>query len=238
MKWFRERRRPIFIVLAVVVVLGSFVGFGGYFMTESTLSAAATVNGRSIPAHRLEALVQQVVEDRRRQGVSLSDADRQTLKRMALERLVQESVFLDEADRLGLKVSDGELASFLQSIPGFQENGRFNPNYYLRALANMRTTADRFEDDLRRELLVRQVQFLMASPVKVTNAEFNDAFQRKLLESKPDERKSLQDNPAAFRDQLRRREIEAVLTDWYTQINAQLKIKIMSKQWETPATHP
>ncbi|MDP3703237.1 MAG: SurA N-terminal domain-containing protein, partial [Candidatus Omnitrophota bacterium] len=85
---------------------------------------------------------------------------------------------LVEAKRERLRVSDRELAEFIQSVPAFQENGRFVPERYRRYVAAIGSTPQAFEELLRHDLLIEQLLKRQKAGVSVTDDELLSAYQQ------------------------------------------------------------
>ncbi len=233
MKWIHKRKKHIYLLIVGVFILGTFAGFGNYFLDSSPLDAALTIGGRKISAKRFQAITQRVLENRRTSSPEpLTDAERNHLKQQVVQTLVQESVFLDEADRYGVIVTDAELAQMIQSVPQFQTEGRFDALRYQQALAKMRVSIRDFEDDQRRQVRIQKAQFVMASGVKISPLEFDHRFREALARAKSEERKSLLENPNGFRDQLRQHEIQATLQEWYAVVSTQMKVRVQADKLE------
>jgi peptidyl-prolyl cis-trans isomerase D len=237
MKWFHKNRKKIFLFVIAIFVIGSFAGFGSYFFTQSPYDAAIVVNDRKIPLKRFESLFQQVLEDQRQRSPEpLTDPQREFLKRQVAQALVQEEVFLMEGERLGLGVTDLELAQFIQSVPAFQREGRFNVGAYQEVLARLRMKVEDFEAEQRRQLLVQKTQFIMASGVKISSLEFPVQLQVALAQAKEEDRKKILGNLDGFREDVRRRETQSSLQEWYADLNTRLKVKILLNKMEPPAS--
>ena len=237
MKWFHKNRKKLFLFVIGIFVVGSFAGFGSYFFAQSPLDAAIQVNGRKIPYKRFENLFQQVLEEQRQKSPEpLTDPQREYLKRQVVQALVQEEVFLIEAEKLGIEVADAELAQVIQSIPVFQKEGRFDVRTYQEMLGRLRLRVEDFEAEQRRQLMAQKAQFVMASGVKISSLEFPAKIQAALAQAKDEDRKKILENPDAFREDLRRREVQSCLQEWYTDINTRLKIKVLLNKLESPAT--
>ena len=88
----------------------------------------ADVEGRNVTAGQFQQRYNAQIQAYRSQyGASLSD---QLLRQLGIEQqilqqMVDEQAALVEAERLGIRVSDEELAQQIFAIPGLQENGRF-----------------------------------------------------------------------------------------------------------------
>lgn len=99
------------------------------------------------------------------------------LKGQAMDQVVRAELMRQEAQHLGLRVSDAELQQSIGTIPTFQQNGRFDKDVYLRTLQANSFTPGEFEEAQREELLARKLQELVASGVHVSEAEVKDRFR-------------------------------------------------------------
>lgn len=105
------------------------------------------------------------------------------LRRSAAQTLILRSAMLEEADRLGLRVTDEELRQELSSgtygvyfFPG----GKFvgDEQYQAFVQENFNMTVQAFEDRMRQDILVRKLQSLVTDPITVTSEEVRNEFQR------------------------------------------------------------
>ncbi len=87
---------------------------GAFAAPELMDKVLAVVNKDVVLASQQEALVQKVKASAQESGQSLPDDV--TLRKQALDRLIQESLQLQLADRQGLKISDTQLEQAIQSI--------------------------------------------------------------------------------------------------------------------------
>jgi peptidyl-prolyl cis-trans isomerase D len=102
------------------------------------------------------------------------------LKEQTLSALVQEKLMLLEARRLGLSVSDEELARRLTTSPDLQQNGSFIGAAELRRQLELRgMTLEEFEEDKRTELLGEKLEALLTDGIVVSPAEVEHEFRRR-----------------------------------------------------------
>lgn len=238
MKWLYKRQRKIFLALALFITFSVVLGsLGVDFMSRSPLDAAIQVNDRKITRKRFNTMYQQALEQQRDNPQFKEEAAREFLKRQVVQMLVQEEVFLREADRYGVRVSNAELAQYIQGVPQFQKDGRFDPSAYGRFLDQIRMKPLDFEDEQRRQIRVQKTQYLMMSGVKISSLEWPRQLQNALAAAPPDEKKKILDNPQPTRDRVRNQEIQASLQEWYTAVNTQLKVKVLLDN-DKPAAPP
>lgn len=232
MKWLRKHRYTIFLVTVGGFLVGSFMGFGSYFFTQSPYDAVMVVNGEKIPYKRYQNRFQQYIRQRK-DDTPLDEEKIKALRQQVLQDMVREAVFVQEADKYGIVVTDNELAAYIQSAPAFQKDGRFDQNAYLQVVYQvLRLTADEFEADRRRELKIQKLQALMASAIKISDLEFGWQYQKALATSPPEERKKLQENPASLREELRQEQVSQAFQEWLSQVNSRLKVRIHLDKWE------
>ena len=144
---------------------------------------AAYVNNVGVPMRQVYRLVEQM----RTSEPSSGEADQEGARRkqrqsMAIQQLVTQELVAQAADRAGLTVSDAEVRDFLTKQPAFQENGRFQREYYVRHLQNSGSTASELETTIRRDLLMQKIQRAFGSALRPTELEL--AKQKELMEAK------------------------------------------------------
>jgi peptidyl-prolyl cis-trans isomerase D len=232
MKWLRKHRYTIFLITIGGFLIGSFMGFGSYFFTQSPYDAVMVVNGEKIPYNRYQNRLNQYIRQRE-SGDPLNEEKMKALKQQVLQDMVRETVFVQEADKYGIAVTDNELAAYIQSAPAFQKDGRFDQSTYLHVIHQiLRVPAEEFEKDRRRELKIQKLQSLMASAVKIGDLEFGWAYQKAMATLPPDGRKKIQENPAALREELRQEQAAQAFQEWLAQVNTRLKVRIFLDKWE------
>src|SRR5512138_2287384 len=119
-------------VLAIVIV--SFLFFG-IFPSSSGAGVAARVNGDVITTGELNRAYRNLVETYRQIFKDqFNDAMSKTLRTQALRELIQDRLLVQEAERIGLKVSDEEVQASILRIPAFSPGGRFDRASYERYL--------------------------------------------------------------------------------------------------------
>jgi peptidyl-prolyl cis-trans isomerase D len=111
--------------------------------------------------------------------------DAEMMKRLGLEEQVFEAlrdarVLQLEARRLGLSVSDDEVAKRLSTGPEFQENGRFMGGAELRRRLELQgMSVSDFEEQMRAQILREKVTKLITDGVQVTPDEVEKEFRRR-----------------------------------------------------------
>jgi len=234
MDWLRRHRNTIFLITISGFILGAFVGFGSYVFTKSPQDAAITVNGEKIPYKRYQKLYTQYLNNRKEKDQKLDAAKIKEIKQSVIQDIVREEVFFQESKKYGITIPDAELSAYIQQLPAFQKDGRFDPATYIRVLHYVfRTTPEEFEKDRRRELAIQMLQRLLSSTVKLTANEINQERSRILAFTKdPEERKKIMENPEAFLKELQNIQSNSVLNEWLTQVNNRLKVRVFLDKFE------
>ena len=153
---FRSRDKAVRILLGGLLVLVAFsmltylvpnyntgstgsdtvvaeVGKDTITLAETQRLIQATVRGRQLPPEILPTYIPQMVE-----------------------QMVTERAMAMEAERLGLQVTDAEMADAIrQMVPSLFPDGKFvGKEAYASMLAQQNMTIDQFESDLRRQVAI------------------------------------------------------------------------------------
>jgi len=84
--------------------------------------------------------------------------DEQTLKKQALNKLIDDEVLLQYVQDQGLVVTDDAMRSFISSLQYFQVNGKFDKKQYRALLASQNMTSAEFQNRIRNALIMEQFQ--------------------------------------------------------------------------------
>jgi peptidyl-prolyl cis-trans isomerase D len=101
----------------------------------------------------------------------------------AADTLINRKLLIVEAERLGLRVSDGELRDELQHgryAPAFFPGGNFvGQTKYEEMLQQASLTIPQFEDAVKNEILFDKLRNLIAGSASVTDAEVRQEFEKR-----------------------------------------------------------
>ncbi len=233
MTWLRKRNKEILLFTFATFILGGvvFTGFQGFALTP--FSPVVIVNGEKIPYHRFESRLRLNME---RETGPVAPDKAAALKDSTLHELVQEAAVLQEADRYGLTVTDGEVAAYIQSIPAFQQDGRFDQNRYVSYVTQQaRTTPSAFEEERRRDIRRQKLLMLLSSSIKISDDEARTFFRQKSPELSEKDRKELASDPAKLQNVAGQEQGNAVFQAWIMQMNGRLKVENRLDRWEKKA---
>jgi peptidyl-prolyl cis-trans isomerase D len=186
LKVLRENVKYLSWILWLVIgifVLFVFVDFGGFMPGGGApRSMAARVGSETVTVAEFQSQYRQT-EERLRQlyGEQFSpDLARQMrLPVRVLDDLVNRKIMLEEARRLGLGVTDGELRKAILEVPVFKDDkGRFvGDATYAEILKANNRTIDRFESEMREELLLGKLQKALVSNIYVSDQEVERSYR-------------------------------------------------------------
>ena len=98
-------------------------------------------------------------------------------KKQVLERLVEEEVIVQAAGEAGMAISDALLASRIHAMQEFQEDGQFSEERYRLLLNRQNLTPARFEQLMRRSLLIDQYVGGIRDTAVATPAEVDQGLR-------------------------------------------------------------
>ena len=188
----RMRRHSNWLKWSLALVCLSFVLFyipdflsGAAGTTGSSADAVAVVNGQEIRADEFVRTYQAQMQAYR--GAYGSQMNEQLLKQLGidqqiLQQLVDERAAMSEAERVGVKVTDAEVAQRIYAIPAFQQNGGFiGQTRYQQLLASQNpplTTAS-FEESIRRSLVMEKLRSSVTEWLSVSDKELQEEYRRR-----------------------------------------------------------
>jgi len=164
----------MFAMIIVVFVLA----FGISRMDQGRRGAVALVNEEPISVQSFQRAVQSTMDRLRAQnpGISSEIFDALNLRDQVFRQMVGSTLLVQEAKKLGLFVTDSELAAAVHKISAFQENGQFSPDRYRRALQAQGLTPALFEEDFRKDLVVDKLRTALIGAGKLSEAQAKDLF--------------------------------------------------------------
>jgi peptidyl-prolyl cis-trans isomerase D len=119
----------------VLGAIGLVFVFWGINWTLSAPNYAAKVNGSEVSANEVrQAYQQQLAQAQRQSNGSVSEAQRNEIKRRVLNDYVSSEALITRADTLGYRVSDAELLEAECRIPAFQVDGKCDPAHAVAVL--------------------------------------------------------------------------------------------------------
>ena len=150
------------VILGLIILSFVFAGIGSYLVSGSN-NAAAKVGDSKISRTEFE---QEYQNERNRMQSQLGDyfsnllgdpAYVASFRKSVLDRMINNLLVEQQAEQLGLRVSDAQVREQLLAIPAFQKDGKFDQELYQSALRRVGFTPDSFAEYLRQDLVRNQL---------------------------------------------------------------------------------
>lgn len=149
------------VILALITIPFALFGIDSYFNNHGGDTTVATVNGDKISRQAFD----RAVKDQRAQLASSMGAnfdpavlDDPKIRQSILDGLIKQQLLISTAHKIGMTISDTQLAKFIGGIPAFQENGQFSNSRYEKLLNQQGMSIVEFEQRVRQELLMNDMR--------------------------------------------------------------------------------
>jgi len=196
----RKQTRSWFVYVAFGIIIIVFVFFYGYSgQSGPGQSVVATVNDHKITRKQYEKNYENMLMVSRNMynKTSFTEEELQQLRQSALDDLIERTLMLMEADRLGITVSLDETRKEIAQTPAFQREGGFDKELYLRQLSANRMTPGEFEKAVRTNTIISKLMDNVKNTAKLSDRELFDLYK---LENEKVNLAFLKVNPLAFDD--------------------------------------
>lgn len=145
------------VILILLIVPFAFFGVENYF-TQDVASHVAKVGDKEIGQEEFRARFEEFRNQMRQamgEGFDSREFESAQNKRRVLDRLIDEELLRQAAERLGVTVSPMQMQKEIAQIPAFQVEGKFDSNQYRLVLASQGMTPRAFEERVRRDILLQ-----------------------------------------------------------------------------------
>lgn len=172
--------RAILLLLAFTFVIGfGYVGgisIGGRGPSGGT---AVEVNGEKVPVAQFFNLRDALTRRQRESSPEISGQLADFINFRAMDTLVNRKLLAQRAERIGIRVSDGELSRAITTDPAFQVDGAFvgRERYADYVSRGLNQTVSQFEEAYRDDLLVGKLLSVVESSVTATDEELFSLYR-------------------------------------------------------------
>ena len=140
------------VLLILFLTPLALVGIEGYFSGGKSEDTAKLVNGQEISKKELETLTKTFKE----QYLAYANGDETLLNQSfiqnkAMDTLVARTLLLQQAEELGISLSDAQIEQMVAQQPSFQENGKFSESLYSNYLRSVGMTSQALIANLRKD---------------------------------------------------------------------------------------
>jgi len=111
------------------------------------------------------------------QNLAGMNFDEKTIKKQALEKLIQDEVLLQHVEGDGLVVTDDAAKTFVKGLEYFQTDGKFNNKQYKSLLAGQRMSSAEFVAKIKKALVMEQFQRSIAESSFATEKDLTNFFR-------------------------------------------------------------
>ncbi|HEX4438509.1 MAG TPA: SurA N-terminal domain-containing protein [Thermoanaerobaculia bacterium] len=170
---FHQLKWTLFAVIAVFIL--GFVFYSGGSNGDPSSRVVASVGSEQITAQEFDRVYRAQVDRYRQmyQGNFSPELEKALdLPRNVLDGMIEKILRLEAARRLDLRVSDDEVARKIVTLPYFVENGQFiGRDQYEKRLRASGLSPERFEEELREDMLLQKYSDLVKASVIVPDAD-------------------------------------------------------------------
>ncbi len=163
--WMQKHKKWLVITIwisTIAFVGAGFVGWGSYdYGTKGGI--VATVGEREVTLDEYQKEYSNLYNQYAQVfGTNFNQemADKMNLKDIAYRQVLQKNLILSYGDKLGLGVTNEDIAKQLVKYKAFLKDGKFDKATYQKVLNQNRTTIKQFEEGLKRDILLSKIQRL------------------------------------------------------------------------------
>lgn len=181
----RNAKSPFVKILLLAVAVSFVIGFGAFMYVGEYIGKDVKteyfvlVNDTQIPFNYYlnelksrEKYYRQILGDNYDQF-----KDNLNLKQQTLDSLIDRTLLIQQAQQMGIKVSDDEVRQQIVKFPAFQREGRFNQEVYRTILRRNNLTPGDFEKDIRQSQLVDKMSDVLVGFIKVSSQEIKEEYE-------------------------------------------------------------
>lgn len=215
------------IMWAIVVLITVTFLFFGIYPSDIGGRSVAKVGGDVITADEFNRVYRNLYDNYKQLlKDQFNESYVKSLKSQALQELVVGRLLVQEADRVGLRISDEELQAVIMKMPSFARDGKFDRKIYDRILDQINMKPAAFEASQREFMLRQKLEQLVKDGVVVTDAELAAAYKQKNPKAKPGE---LEKNREVFKQTLLAEKQRDAITAYVRGIQSRTNVTIDDK---------
>jgi len=170
------RKHAKFFYVFFFMIILSFIFWGVGTVDKSTSVPIAEVGKEKISLEEYWSSYDRAREFYRNitKGSFTEEMEKKlNLKQQVLDSLIEDTVLLEQAKKMGIQVSDAELEEAVMNEPSFMRDGKFNKEVYVRGLQLNRMSPEYYESLKRKELVLAKVRRLIGESVDLTDEAMN-----------------------------------------------------------------
>lgn len=177
--WMQKHKKYLIITIwisTIAFVGAGFVGWGQYDYGEKA-GSVAKVGSVDISMGELQKSYSNLYAQYSQMFQGEFDEEKANsfgLKSQALQYLIQQALVLNLAKSYDLQVSEAEVLAEITAQTPFQVDGVFNKERYKEVLTNNNIKIKEYEEDVKKELLIRKTLSLLTTDAKESELKILD----------------------------------------------------------------
>jgi len=147
-------------ILGLIALTFVFFGIEGYMRDGTGSGDVASIGGIKISQQQFQQELRERQEKLRAQMGTLFDPkvmDTPEIRRGVLDEMINQRLFMLEAQKNRLMIDDETLRKTIASIPSFQQDGKFSAALYERIIQAQGMNGPMFEAQFRQDLMIQQL---------------------------------------------------------------------------------
>ena len=145
-------------IMALLIIPFAFWGINYYFKGGGEI-VVASVNGSNINLAKFQRTLNNFRQQIRSQpGLNMREGDEDALKKLTLDKLVENELLNQTTTSSGLRVSDQVVKGTIKNIDVFKGEGGFNREFYRESIARLGMQPAIYEEQLRLDMMSEQLQ--------------------------------------------------------------------------------
>ena len=148
------------VILALIVIPFALFGIDSYLNQASNNVSIAKVNGYKIllPEYNraIENIRNRIVSEGKKVDPLMFDSFE--FRESVVDSLITKQLLNNDIRESKFKISDQQLSQYIFGMPEFQKDGKFSQELYDNVLKNNQLTPNKFEESIRKDLLIQQVR--------------------------------------------------------------------------------
>lgn len=231
--WLRRYRNGIFAGTIAIFMISIFVGYGGHLFTRSDFAdSIAVVGSTKLPYMRYQVRVNQTLEAMREQKQEVTDELAREARRNVLRDMIVDEMLYQQAQKMGIQVTDMELRFNIVNTPRFQSNGQFDQGLYFRTIRSvLNMSPEDYEEQTRKSMMSRKVQEVIFASAKL----LPDELKTEYMKSNKGSDKDFEKNKEAFARTLQQQRALDLINFYLRQLSSQMEIRDFLAQREPGA---
>lgn len=157
----------LFVLIGLAFALW---GIGNYSFTNA--AAVAAVNGEQIPLEEIRRAYRTQLQQYQQFYDEVPAELQEQIRTQVIQGLVRDEVLAQHTREVGYRVGDSALVEAIRAIPAFSDQGEFSPDLFRTRLSLQGISPQYFEEQVRRQLTVNQLQQALSQTAFLTPAEF------------------------------------------------------------------